>query len=142
MLIQPIKYLLLCSSSNALLQVISSRVTGMVGEEGRSGAAPQYSFAGSAGGLLSSLQELLPTSQVAILLLVSWCFVDLASPPGPGCEQFWSSQLLLFSAGISLLGAADPPLHLHTAAGSGDCSHLPVCNSTTTFPHGRPSLPQ
>ena len=70
-LIQPIKYLLLCSSSNALLQVISSRVTGMVGEEGRSGAAPQYSFAGSAGGLLSSLQELLPTSQVAILVLVS-----------------------------------------------------------------------
>lgn len=44
-------------------QVISSRVTGMVGEEGRS-SAPQYSFAGSAGGLLSSLQELLPTSQV------------------------------------------------------------------------------
>ena len=47
-----------------LAQVISSRVTGMVGEEGRSGAAgPHYSFAGSAGGLLSSLQELLPTSQ-------------------------------------------------------------------------------
>merc|ERR1719361_1037233 len=45
-----------------LAQVISSRVTGMVGEEGRS-SAPQYSFAGSAGGLLSSLQELLPTSQ-------------------------------------------------------------------------------
>ena len=44
-------------------QVISSRVTGMVGEDGRS-SAPQYSFAGSAGGLLSSLQELLPTSQV------------------------------------------------------------------------------
>ena len=35
-----------------LAQVISSRVTGMVGEEGRSGAAgPHYSFAGSAGGL-------------------------------------------------------------------------------------------
>ena len=50
-------------SFQCIAQVISSRVTGMVGEEGRS-SAPQYSFAGSAGGLLSSLQELLPTSQV------------------------------------------------------------------------------
>ena len=64
-----------CSHAIISLQVISSRVTGMVGEEGRS-SAPQYSFAGSAGGLLSSLQELLPTSQVVFLdLNLSSCEV-------------------------------------------------------------------
>ena len=64
-----------CSHAIISLQVISSRVTGMVGEEGRS-SAPQYSFAGSAGGLLSSLQELLPTSQVVFLdLKLSSCEV-------------------------------------------------------------------
>ena len=42
-----------------LAQAISSRVTGIVGEEA-GGATP---FTGSAGGLLSSLQDLLPSSQ-------------------------------------------------------------------------------
>ena len=133
------------------MQVISSRVTGMVGEEGRS-SAPQYSFAGSAGGLLSSLQELLPTSQVVLLdLMLSsdtlcWLKVDLNFCSGTGREQFRSSEFLgLHPASFSLLSAAHPALHLHraAAAGSRHRAHLPVCYTSTTFPYGRqPAVPQ
>ena len=139
-----------CSHAIISLQVISSRVTGMVGEEGRS-SAPQYSFAGSAGGLLSSLQELLPTSQVVLLdLMLSsdtlcWLKVDLNFCSGTGREQFRSSEFLrLHPASFSLLSAAHPPLHLHRAAAGGrHCAHLPVCNTSTTFPYGRqPATPQ
>merc|ERR1719334_853902 len=74
-----------------LAQAISSRVTGMVGEE-REGTGPaQYSFTGSAGGLLSSLQDLLPGTQTAPTNVTS------SGPPSSGSSPPTSLSSVLHS---------------------------------------------